>query len=44
MRDLHDRTINYMRLSVTDRCNLRCILLLAGPRVPLPPPEGDPLV
>ena len=24
MRDQYDREINYMRLSVTDRCNLRC--------------------
>ena len=22
--DQHNRTINYMRLAVTDRCNLRC--------------------
>ena len=25
MVDHHDRTINYLRLSITDRCNLRCI-------------------
>ena len=25
MVDNHNRTINYLRLSVTDRCNLRCI-------------------
>lgn len=24
LRDAHGRTINYLRLSVTDRCNLRC--------------------
>lgn len=24
MRDYHGRTINYLRLSITDRCNLRC--------------------
>ena len=24
MKDRHDRTIDYMRISVTDRCNLRC--------------------
>ncbi len=23
--DLHSRTINYLRISVTDRCNLRCV-------------------
>jgi len=25
LQDYHHRTINYLRLSVTDRCNLRCI-------------------
>ncbi len=25
MKDKHQRTIDYMRISVTDRCNLRCI-------------------
>ncbi len=24
MRDRHGRLINYMRISVTDKCNLRC--------------------
>ncbi len=24
MTDGHNRTINYMRISITDRCNLRC--------------------
>ena len=24
MRDLHGRSINYLRISVTDRCDLRC--------------------
>ena len=24
MKDLYGREINYLRLSVTDRCNLRC--------------------
>lgn len=24
MKDLHGREINYMRISITDRCNLRC--------------------
>lgn len=24
MKDLHGRDINYMRISITDRCNLRC--------------------
>ena len=25
MKDQYGRQINYMRVSVTDRCNLRCI-------------------
>ncbi len=25
MRDQFERNINYMRVSVTDRCNLRCV-------------------
>lgn len=25
MKDLHDRNIDYLRISLTDRCNLRCI-------------------
>ena len=25
MTDSYNRTIDYLRLSVTDRCNLRCI-------------------
>ena len=24
MYDAHGRSINYMRISITDRCNLRC--------------------
>jgi cyclic pyranopterin phosphate synthase len=24
MRDSHERTIHYLRVSVTDRCNFRC--------------------
>ena len=39
MRDLHDRTINYMRLSVTDRCNLRCIYCSPGREFRFLPPE-----
>ena len=34
MRDALGREINYMRLSVTDRCNLRCRYCM--------PPEGVP--
>ncbi len=32
--DLYSRPINYMRISVTDRCNLRCVYCM--------PPEGVP--
>ncbi len=35
MLDRFNRTINYMRISVTDRCNLRCSYCM--------PPEGVPL-
>jgi GTP 3',8-cyclase len=38
MRDFHDRTINYMRLSVTDRCNLRCIYCSPGREFRFLPP------
>lgn len=31
-RDAHGRTIDYLRISVTDRCNLRCVYCM--------PPEG----
>ena len=34
MEDQYGRTIEYMRVSVTDRCNLRCIYCM--------PPEGVP--
>lgn len=36
MRDRFGRTIDYMRVSVTDRCNLRCVYCM--------PPEGVPFV
>lgn len=45
MRDSFGRTIDYLRISVTDRCNLRCIYCMphglptcAGPRRSLPVP------
>src|SRR4030066_1393429 len=34
--DSYNRSIDYLRISVTDRCNLRCIYCM--------PPEGIPLV
>ena len=30
MRDAYDRKIDYMRVSITDRCNLRCIYCTPG--------------
>ena len=35
MIDSYGRTIEYLRISVTDRCNLRCAYCM--------PPEGVPL-
>ena len=36
MKDSYGRTIEYLRISVTDRCNLRCLHCM--------PPEGVPLM
>ncbi|MHB8085958.1 MAG: GTP 3',8-cyclase MoaA, partial [Dehalococcoidia bacterium] len=36
MCDSFQRGISYLRISVTDRCNLRCVYCM--------PPEGVPLV
>lgn len=36
MKDKYGRTIEYLRISVTDRCNLRCLHCM--------PPEGVPLM
>jgi len=35
MRDRHHRTINYLRVSLTDRCNLRCVYCLPDEGVAL---------
>lgn len=35
LRDSYGRAVDYLRLSITDRCNLRCIYCM--------PPEGIPL-
>jgi cyclic pyranopterin phosphate synthase len=35
LRDMFGRRVDYLRLSITDRCNLRCIYCM--------PPEGIPL-
>lgn len=34
MQDSHGRTINYLRLSITDRCNLRCRYCMPASGVP----------
>ena len=34
MRDQFDRSIEYMRVSVTDRCNLRCVYCMPAEGVP----------
>lgn len=34
MRDAHGRVINYLRLSITDRCNLRCRYCMPATGVP----------
>lgn len=31
--DRHDRRLNYLRISVTDRCNLRCTYCVPGDRI-----------
>ena len=36
LRDAHGRTIDYLRISVTDRCDLRCVYCM--------PPEGVPSI
>jgi len=37
MKDRFGRTINYLRISVTDRCNLRCRYCMPAEGVPLIP-------
>lgn len=39
MQDRFGRTINYLRISVTDRCNLRCEYCMPAAGVPLLPPH-----
>lgn len=34
MIDRHDRRLNYLRISVTDRCNLRCTYCVPRDRIP----------
>ena len=35
MRDSHGRNIDYLRISVTDRCNLRCVYCMPETGVPM---------
>ena len=37
MRDGHGRTVDYMRISLTDRCNLRCIYCMPAEGIPQVP-------
>lgn len=37
LRDSHDRIINYLRISITDRCNLRCVYCMPEEGVSLLP-------
>ncbi len=39
MRDSYGREISYLRVSVTDRCNLRCVYCMPAEGVPLLPRE-----
>ena len=39
MRDQFGRAIDYMRVSVTDRCNLRCVYCMPAAGVPFVPHE-----
>ena len=37
MLDNHHRNVNYLRLSVTDRCNLRCVFCMPEEGIPFMP-------
>lgn len=39
LKDTYGRTINYLRMSVTDRCNLRCVYCMPREGIPLIPRE-----
>lgn len=40
MKDQHGRSIDYLRISLTDRCNLRCIYCMPEEGVPFRPHES----
>src|SRR5215218_9425217 len=37
LRDQHNRTISYLRISVTERCNFRCVYCMPAEGVTLAP-------
>ncbi len=41
-RDAYGRAMNYLRISLTDRCNFRVCLLHAGGRDEVPATRGAP--
>lgn len=38
--DQYERLHNYVRISITDRCNLRCVYCMPKEGLPLFPPTG----
>lgn len=40
LQDGFGRQIDYLRMSVTDRCDFRCVYCMAEDMTFLPPPEG----
>ena len=40
--DTYDRHLNYLRISITDRCNLNCLYCM--PRVPVPKLRHDQIL
>ncbi|MFB0958479.1 MAG: radical SAM protein, partial [Clostridiaceae bacterium] len=39
LKDRYDRKLNYLRLSVTDRCNLRCTYCMPEKGIPMIRPD-----
>src|SRR3712207_3661621 len=39
LRDNHNRVISYLRVSVTERCNFRCVYCMPAEGVPLAPKD-----
>ncbi len=40
VKDRHGRTLDYLRISVTDRCNLRCVYCMPAEGVPYKPRDA----